>query len=398
MVRRIALVTHSLASGGGTGTMTAFLYRVLAESGKYQPDVISLASSATDFVSVRLLAPGTWLRGPGVESGAWCSLPYRHIGAVLVEFEFQRYRPHAALIQLLRQYDLIQFIVGTPPWACVGDGAGPPLLLWTATTVRPDRATRVRQSAPLLRAWRLLMTRLTEAYERHALEQAQFVFALSEYTLSSVRRWVSPERAALAVCGVDTALFRPHDQREGDYILSVARFSDPRKNLPLLLHAYAQLAARRSSVPDLVLVGEAPSQAAEGWARRLGILHRVRFRGLKEPPELAELYRNAMFFVLPSDEEGLGIVVLEAMASGLPVVSTRCGGPAMAVIDGETGFLTPVGDVSSLAERMERILRDPALRRRFGKVGRQMAEEQFSVQAAGRVFLEKYDELLKGTR
>ena len=63
--------------------------------------------------------------------------------------------------------------------------------------------------------------------------------------------------------------------------------------------------------------------------------------------ELVELYRGAALLALSSDEEGLGLVILEAMASGIPVVSTACGGPQTSVVDGETGFLTPVGDAAA---------------------------------------------------
>jgi len=108
---------------------------------------------------------------------------------------------------------------------------------------------------------------------------------------------------------------------------------------------------------------------------------------------LAELYRNALFFVLSSNEEGLGIVILEAMASGLPVVSTACGGPATSLVHGETGLLTPVGDARALADAMQTLLGDSDLRRRMGTEGRRVAEERFSLAAAGKVFLDSYDEV-----
>lgn len=391
---RIALVTHSLNSGGGTGTMTAFLYRVLAESGHYRPEVISLATSASDSASVRLRAPRSWQHRLLVQSGQWCFLPYRHVGAYLTELEFQRYRRRPVLDHLLADYDLVQFIVGVPPWACAADGVRQPSLLWTATTVWADRASRVQQTPLPRRWWILLMTRIAQAYERRALQQVDFVFALSEYTLNTIKPWVRPGHAGLAVCGVDTALFRPAGQSRRDYILCVARFSDARKNVRLLLEAYAHLASRQALLPDLYLVGEPPLISALQWVGALGITDRVHFLGLKHGPELAELYGNAQFFVLSSDEEGLGIVILEAMASGLPVVSTRCGGPETVVVEGKTGFLTPVGDAQALADAMKRLVEDAELRWRMGQAGRQVVEERFSLEAAGRVFLEKYEEFL----
>jgi hypothetical protein len=99
--------------------------------------------------------------------------------------------------------------------------------------------------------------------------------------------------------------------------------------------------------------------------------------------------------VLSSNEEGLAIVILEAMASGLAVVSTDCGGPATAVTEGETGFLTPVGDVESFSAAMQKLISDPVLCQRMGQAGRRVALERFSLAAAGKVFLDKYDEFFE---
>jgi glycosyltransferase involved in cell wall biosynthesis len=106
------------------------------------------------------------------------------------------------------------------------------------------------------------------------------------------------------------------------------------------------------------------------------------------------VYRQASLFVLSSNEEGLGIVILEAMASGLPVVGTRCGGPETCVVEGETGYLVPVGDAEALARSMQVLLEDRALGQQMGKAGRMLVESRFSIEAAGRPFLEVYDRLL----
>jgi glycosyltransferase involved in cell wall biosynthesis len=164
----------------------------------------------------------------------------------------------------------------------------------------------------------------------------------------------------------------------------------------LLLDAYARLRSKIENVPDLCLIGDPPSDATQLYLQSLGIANKVRLIGSKHGEELAELYRNAVFFVLSSNEEGLGIVILEAMASGLPVVSTDCGGPATAIKEGESGFLTPVGDAAALAEAMEKLLNDSALRARMGEAGRRIATERFSLAVTGKVFLDKYDEVLYG--
>jgi glycosyltransferase involved in cell wall biosynthesis len=86
------------------------------------------------------------------------------------------------------------------------------------------------------------------------------------------------------------------------------------------------------------------------------------------------------------------------MATGLPVVSTACGGPEAAVVDGVTGFLTPVRDQSALESAMEKLISDSALRDAFGREGRRVAEEKFSIAATGQVFLDQYRNLARALK
>jgi D-inositol-3-phosphate glycosyltransferase len=387
---RIALVTHDLSQGGGVGTMTEFLHRVLCESGRYEPQIISLAMSAADGSSTQLRTPRTWSRGIQVTQERWRGLRYLHVGASATELEHQRYRPRKVLTEILQNYDLIQFVVGSPPYAWVAADTDRPKLIWTATTTRADRRTQIDRGSLARRAWSSLMVPITEGYERRALQTADTVFALSEYTRNAVAPLVRNGAVVLAPCGVDTNLFRPAPADRGDYILCVARLSDPRKNVDLLLSAYALLLERTTAVPDLYLIGERPSELSQKRLAELGLAEKVRLLGPKQGAELAQLYREARFFVLSSNEEGLAIVILEAMASGLAVVSTDCGGPATAIEPAKTGLLTPVGDAAALAAAMENLVRDASLCERMGQAGREVVEQRFSLSAAGRVFLDTY--------
>ena len=395
MTKRVALITHEMSFVGGLPTMITFLLQTLRESGRYQADLISLATSFSDHASLRISSPATWFRGPIIESVPWHDETFQHVGVWGSELEFQRYRPRRLLEEKLAQYDILQFVVGSPPWVCVAENVNRPVLLWTATTTRADRASRLRNGSSSRRVWSSLMVPLTERYEARGLRRADKVFALSNYTRESIKATAGPAKVSLAPCGVDTNLFRPAESPTADYMLCVARFSDARKNVRLLLDAYAQLRGRLSVVPALYLIGDPPSADAQQQLQNLGIADKVKLIGPKRGEELAALYRNAAFFVLSSDEEGLGIVILEAMASGLAVVSTDCGGPATAIAEGQTGLLTPIGDAHAFANAMEKLLREPDLRERMGKEGRKVAEEQFSLEAAGKIFLDAYDEVIK---
>ncbi|HWN11871.1 MAG TPA: glycosyltransferase family 4 protein [Pyrinomonadaceae bacterium] len=393
MKKRVALITHEMSLVGGLPTMIRFLHRTLLQSGRYEPELISLATSASDEASLQLRRPASWFQEPEIQQLAWHEFVFTHVGAWGSELEFQRYRPRRNLTELLKNYDLLQFVVGCPPWVCVAEGVDRPILLWTATTTRGDRESVMRKGSMPRQAWSSLMVPITERYERRAIEMADGIFALSEYTRAILEPIAGRKRVVLAPCGVDTNRFRPAAKRGSDYVICVARLSDPRKNVDLLLRAYALLQEMAGNVPDLFLIGDAPSEEARLRLQTMGLADRVHLLGPKQGEELAEFYRNASFFVLSSDEEGLAIVILEAMASGLAVVSTDCGGPATAITPGRTGFLTPVGDARALAEAMGRLVSEPELRDQFGREGRKVVEERFSLEATGDVFLKVYDKL-----
>ena len=394
MTKRVALITHEMSLVGGLPTMITFLLQTLRESGRYQADLFSLATSSSDRASLRLSSPGTWLRRPIIENVPWHGEAFEHVGVWGSELEFQRYRPRRLLQEKLEQYDILQFVVGSPPWVCVAENIKRPVLLWTATTTRADRASRLQQDSRSRRAWSSLMVPLTVRFEARGLRRADRIFALSKYTQDAIKATAGSDRLSLAPCGVDTNLFRPAENPVADYILCVARFSDARKNVRLLLDAYAQLCSKLIQAPDLYLIGDPPSADAQQQLQNLGIADKVKLIGPKRGQELAEIYRNAAFFVLSSDEEGLGIVILEAMASGLAVVSTDCGGPATVITPGKTGLLSPVGDIAAFAGAMERLVRDSGLRKIMGAAARRVAEEKFSFAVAGKVFLDAYDRII----
>jgi glycosyltransferase involved in cell wall biosynthesis len=398
MKKRVAIITNDTSFVGGLPTMVTFLYKTLADSGRYEPHLVSLATSASDSASAQIKSPKTWFRRPQVQQVQWRNLAFTHFGVWGSELEFQRYRPRRELNQHLKEYDLLQFVVGSPPWVCVAEEVNRPVILWTATTTRADRTSQIQHGSLLKRWWSSMMIPVTERYEKRALQAADRILVLSEYTRESVTAIIGGEKVVLAPCGVDTSLFHPEANPKGDYILCVARLSDPRKNVRLLLDAYEKLRHRTPAIPDLYLIGDPLSTEIQQRLQKIGLGDNVHLIGPKHGEELAELYRNALFFVLSSNEEGLGIVILEAMASGLPVVSTDCGGPATAISDKEAGFLTPVGDAGALADAMEKLLVEPALRQRMGREGRRVAEERFSLNAAGKIFLDTYDEVLDPSR
>ncbi|NYZ17918.1 glycosyltransferase [Azospirillum sp. RWY-5-1] len=155
------------------------------------------------------------------------------------------------------------------------------------------------------------------------------------------------------------------------------------KGVDLILEAMA-----RTPVPlDLTVVGDGGARPAlEAQAAALGLQTRVRFAGWLERTALPDAYRAADLFVFPSRDEGMPNVVLEAMATGLPVAATDIAGNRDLVVDGETGFLLPVDDVAALTAALERLAANPDLRRRMGAAGRRRVVERFSWAAVATAY------------
>lgn len=156
--------------------------------------------------------------------------------------------------------------------------------------------------------------------------------------------------------------------RNGVVLISIGRLIK-RKAYDGLLQALARVGEPR---PRLLIIGEGPERdRLEELSRSLGLSEQVDFLGPIWGERKFQYLAAADLFVLPSLHEGFGLVFLEAMHCGLPVVASDCGGQTDFLRDGETGFLTPVGDVETLAERIARLSRDEALRKGMGEFNRE---------------------------
>ena len=393
--RRVAIVVPALATRGGLASVALFLYRAMLASGRYEPHLISLATSSADENSMRLLAPWSWWRGARITEEQLGDIPYVHVGSANAELEPFRYRPRAALTELLETFDLVQLVAGTPALAHVARDVRRPVALQCATMVDVERRSLLQKGRGLSNAWRRLMTVLVSRMDESGLHHADIVLVENAWMRDRVTRAIGANRVRFSPPGVDTTVFHPNGERDSDVVLAVGRLDDPRKNMAMLLEAFAIARTQLSSDIRLVLAGERPpSDEITALAARLDIADAIDIQLSLSLEELAALYRRATVFALSSDEEGLGIVALEAMASGVPAVCTRCGGPETSVIEGETGFLVPIGDVSAFADRLVRLLSDSEMRRHMGEAARAHVELTFSMQRTGESFVRVYDELL----
>jgi len=242
---------------------------------------------------------------------------------------------------------------------------GKPFVVWVATLYREELEARAAGGDPWARrllagaGWQLLCRQ-----ERFIYRRAALVLVNGDHTAAAIRRDYPAvaDRLRVVTAPIDTTRFRPDAEARrstpGPFLLFAGRVNDPRKNVRLLLQALARARRRR---PDLALVltGEPPDRRLLAGVAEHGLDGAVRFAGHQPLDALVRLYQGALLFVLPSLQEGLGIAALEAMACGIPVISTRCGGPEAVIEDGETGRLTPNGDAGAFADAILELLADP---------------------------------------
>jgi glycosyltransferase involved in cell wall biosynthesis len=391
--RRIALVFPDHRLIGGVTRVAAYLQRVARESEEFEVVPISLATSSGDRSSSRVRAPHTWFAGPQATQESWDGNAIWHVGTFFSELEFMRYRSRPPLSELLAQADLIQVVGGSPAWALPCVGLGRPVLLQAASMAVWERGRLLAEKSNPVTRWRRSMTRITDRLDRSALASIDWFFAENARMLRMGEQMARKDaRVLLAPPGVDVHRFKPDRYRRDGYILSVGRFSDPRKRFDLLVRAYAVARNRAVDLPTLVLVGESPSSSQAELVDQLGLMRCVLMRGVASEAELAGVYRAAGMFVCASDEEGLGLAIIEAMACGVPVVATRSVGAEESVEDGVSGLLTRVTDVEDLADAMVRLHKDVRLREAMSRAARDRAVERFSDETTRSAYLTAYDE------
>jgi glycosyltransferase involved in cell wall biosynthesis len=181
---------------------------------------------------------------------------------------------------------------------------------------------------------------------------------------------VAPERIEVVPPGVDTDHWTPGKHQNSDPFRILFVGGDlHRKGGDLLLRAFRELPP---GTAELNLVTRTPVSHAEG----IHAYHNLQ----PNSPELIRLFQTSDVFVLPTAAEAFGIAAAEASAAGLTTIVTAVGGLTDIVVDGETGFLMPPGDLETLVSRLRLLADDSALRSRLGRAARQRAETHFDAR------------------
>jgi glycosyltransferase involved in cell wall biosynthesis len=214
--------------------------------------------------------------------------------------------------------------------------------------------------------------------------RAKFVVAVSHFCRSQLMLFSRQQdwnKISVVHCGVALERYE-QGQKPGfnKHVLFVGRL-EPVKGVAILLEAMAKV---RSRHPDaqLTIVGSGSCRAElEAQAHGLGLTQISSFVGNKTQAEVADLLATADLLVLPSFAEGLPVVLMEAMASGKPVIATRVAGVQELLEESVSGFAVPPGDAASLAQRIDQVLTNEVLSKKMGEAGRQIVEREFNIDS-----------------
>ncbi len=269
-------------------------------------------------------------------------------------------------------------------WGAALSRRGPMVVTCHGTQLNEYRATRATTRDPNHTTTDYISYRM----ERYSARRADRVIAVSEENRVDVVEQYGIPEDRMRVIPNGVPLDRFHQARpEGPTVLFVGRLHQ-RKGVDHLLRAMPSVLER---VPDarLLIAGsgerEAQLKALHG---ELGLGDSVEFLGFVPDEDLPDLYARATVFTMPSLYEGFGIVMIEAMASSVPVVAFATGGAPEVIDDGVNGYLA---DTDSLADRLVDVLEDPANAAAMGRRGRELVEERYSWRAVARQTREVYE-------
>ncbi|MEL0007100.1 MAG: glycosyltransferase family 4 protein [Luminiphilus sp.] len=230
--------------------------------------------------------------------------------------------------------------------------------------------------------WRRLLIRRWHSFlvmQRRVASQLDRIVTVSTASAADITTdfGVLPGAISIVPNGVDTTLFRPLPgvKRKPNQIIATASADAPLKGLSVLLHAFHELCESRSDLRLLLIARPRSGGETEALIHRLGLAGRIEFVSDASHEAINRLYAESALAVVPSLYEGFGLPAVEAMAAGIPLVSSD--GGALAEVVGNGGFSVPAGDSAALARGVEAVLSQPELAKALADRGLTRAQTQF---------------------
>ena len=281
---------------------------------------------------------------------------------------------------LLKDYTYFFAISGT----CI---AAHPLALlekkfamWIGTPYFEDREERVKHLKGIHKILNALAHKRMKTIEQDILDKAQTTFAIGSYAYKKLQTMRTNTHNKLVQCGfpINCSKASLVQVPKENIILAVGRFSDPRKNIDMLMRVFDGIHQQIPSM-RLYVVGVKPtSDTILTWSTKASFKN-VSIIGQVSSTDLTKLFEKASLLLITSYQEGLGIVGLEALLHGTPVVATDCGGTRDYVINEKTGFLVAVNDDQTMIQKSVTLLTDKALHTQYSLEGQKLIREEFAL-------------------
>ncbi|MGP1375880.1 MAG: glycosyltransferase family 4 protein [Almyronema sp.] len=233
------------------------------------------------------------------------------------------------------------------------------------------------------------------------IKQALFVSCISHFCRSQGMLFAPVEtwsKMHIVHCGVDPDLFTAtHNPTDKVKLLYVGRLA-AMKGLPILLESLAQLHSTQPNL-QLTVVGDGEERASlEANVQQMGLQTVVEFVGYQSQSAVRQYLQQTDIFVLPSFAEGVPVVLMEAMATAVPVIATRIAGISELVEEGVSGYLVPPGDVYALQQKICLLAENAELRQQLGQAGRRQVKEAFNLKTEAQKLHEIFSHQLKGEK
>ena len=232
--------------------------------------------------------------------------------------------------------------------------------------------------------------------QKKVIKQLHNIVTVSDCSRQDIARDFGLQPAGISVAhnGIDIDTFKPLPGvvRNPLRLMATCSADAPLKGLRYLLHAYALLLERYPDLELLLVSKPNPGGQTERLVHRLGLVDKVQFVKGISTEQMVQYYAEAAIAIVPSVYEGFGLPAGEAMACGVPVVSTD--GGALPEVVGDAGVIVPVKNVDALVEAIDALLQDPKARAELGARGKQRIEENFCWQVCARQMTEYYNQVL----
>jgi D-inositol-3-phosphate glycosyltransferase len=398
---RLAIVTQDPANYGGVLRLVEYIYR-RAEAAGLEPVILHYARFENHpelHASILNLTHGELNLWPTRKDYIFNGMRAVAIGAMLPEWEPNRLHSNRLWRRALAEFDRFILVTGSAQTGLPLAELKKSFQVWASSTVETDRRERLLRSTGIANWIEKAGLPKVLAAEKKVLQAASSVMAVSNDARKhlmpvagrEVSVWPYPvdTQKFNRVVGGDSATHRgaavgAHHACADSRFLFVGRANDPRKRIELFFRACEALRKESPSLDFVATVVSSEIPIPQNPSFKIET-----FTNLSDE-ELIQLYQNSSAFVLTSEQEGLGIAAMEAMACGLPVISTPCGGPETFIEDSITGFFVD-DEAEAIADRMHELATDDALRMRLGNSAQEKIEAEFSE----RVWNGRFEGMLK---